>query len=279
MADTKTGITGIIKKLSEPLNISDIDFRIQSISEKGYATILAYKDARVDMKRLDDVLGAENWQRDHKEIKNVVYCGIGVRINNNDKGEAPYWVWKWDAGSESNTEKQKGEASDSFKRAGFNYGIGRELYDFPYILLQLKGESHMTSEKEQTEFKQKQASNKTIGTSNYGLKLKKWVWTIESDEKGKLKRLTAKDQNGLLRYDSNKDFNGLPETKAKAAATKEPVKKENSPKKFKPKMTDTIYAQAVVSENKDSLTKALKKYDLLPAQLSGLTARLAELNK
>ncbi len=67
-----------LTKLKTPLGIKDIDFRIQSINKGGYATILAYKDARVDMNRLDEVVGAENWQRDHKEIKNVVYCGIGI---------------------------------------------------------------------------------------------------------------------------------------------------------------------------------------------------------
>ena len=83
---------------------------------------LAYIDARDAMDLLDETVGPENWQCDYKQVKNVVYCGIG--INTQDAG----WVWKWDAGDESNIEEEKGEASDSFKRAAVRWGIGRFLY-------------------------------------------------------------------------------------------------------------------------------------------------------
>lgn len=83
---------------------------------------LAYIDARDAMDLLDEVVGPENWQCDYKQVKNVVYCGIG--INTDEAG----WVWKWDAGDESNIEEEKGEASDSFKRAAVRWGIGRFLY-------------------------------------------------------------------------------------------------------------------------------------------------------
>lgn len=91
-------------------------------------TLLLYKNARVDMTILDETVGPMNWQRDHKEIKGNMYAGIG--IYDDEKKE---WVWKWDAGTESRTEKEKGEASDSFKRAGVNWNIGRELYKSPLI--------------------------------------------------------------------------------------------------------------------------------------------------
>jgi len=167
-----------LKNLKTPLNLEYIDFRIQSINKGKYATILAYKDARVDMNRLDDVCGAENWQRDHKEVKGVVYCGIGIKINEN-------WTWKWDAGSESNTEAEKGQASDSFKRAGFNWGIGRELYDYPLIKVKLK--DHEVSE-----------YNGKLRAS-FDLKLKEWIWGIEFN-KGYLIKLAAKDEKGELRF-------------------------------------------------------------------------------
>lgn len=109
------------------LRADEIEVRVGQIYEKG-ATMLLYKNARVDMAILDEEFGPENWQRDHKEIKGNLYCGIGVW---NDKAKT--WVWKWDCGTESYTEKEKGEASDSFKRAGFNWGIGRELYTAPFI--------------------------------------------------------------------------------------------------------------------------------------------------
>lgn len=119
------------------LRASEIDCRVQTINAEKKAVIaLMYKDARCDMRILDETVGAENWQRDHKEIKGVVYCGVGINVNYAHPEVEPRWVWKWDAGAESYTEKEKGEASDSFKRACFNWGIGRELYTSPFIWIE-----------------------------------------------------------------------------------------------------------------------------------------------
>lgn len=109
------------------LTPNEIEIRVGSAKDTGLSLLL-YKDARVDQNLLDETVGSQNWQRDHKELKNVIYCGIGIYNK-----EISQWVWKWDAGSESNADKEKGEASDSFKRAGFNWGIGRELYSSPFI--------------------------------------------------------------------------------------------------------------------------------------------------
>lgn len=114
------------------LKANEIELRINTISEKGL-TLLLYKDARCDMNILDETVGAENWQRDHKELKGNMYCGIAINKNRGDNSAPPLWVWKWDCGAESFSEKEKGEASDSFKRAGVNWGIGRELYTSPFI--------------------------------------------------------------------------------------------------------------------------------------------------
>lgn len=108
------------------LKADEIEVRIGTINEKG-ATLLLYKDARVDQHLLDETFGAENWQRDHKELKGNIYAGVSVWDDNKNQ-----WVTKWDAGSESQTEAVKGEASDSFKRACVNWGIGRELYTAPF---------------------------------------------------------------------------------------------------------------------------------------------------
>ena len=116
------------------LKADEIECRIGSVGKTGF-TILLYKDARCDMNILDERLSPFNWQRDHKEIKGVVYCGVGIYSEFHDE-----WVWKWDAGSESYTEKEKGEASDSFKRACVNWGIGRELYTSPLIFIRAKTE-------------------------------------------------------------------------------------------------------------------------------------------
>lgn len=122
-----------------PLRADEIECRIGSVGAKGF-TILLYKDARCDMNILDETVGEFNWQRDHKEIKGTIYCGVGIfhgSIEQIGQGVNP-WVWKWDAGSESYTEKEKGEASDSFKRACVNWGIGRELYTAPLIFIRAK---------------------------------------------------------------------------------------------------------------------------------------------
>jgi hypothetical protein len=111
------------------LRPDEIDVRVGSISAKG-ASLLLYKDARCDMNILDETYGVTGWQRKHEVINGNLYCGIGIW---NDKINE--WVWKWDCGTESYTEKEKGEASDSFKRAAFNIGIGRELYTGGFIFV------------------------------------------------------------------------------------------------------------------------------------------------
>ena len=111
------------------LKPEEIEVRIGTVGAKG-VTLLLYKNARVDRQILDDTYGAMNWECDYKELKGNMYCGIGVY--DADKG---IFVWKWDCGTESNTEREKGEASDSFKRAGFRWGIGIELYTSPFIFL------------------------------------------------------------------------------------------------------------------------------------------------
>ena len=111
-----------------PLMANEIEVRVGTLKKDGSgASYLLYKDSRCDMKILDEVFGAFNWQREHKELKGVIYCGVSIK---SEQGE---WVTKWDAGAESNVEKEKGEASDSFKRACINWGIGRELYTSPQI--------------------------------------------------------------------------------------------------------------------------------------------------
>ena len=118
------------EKLWKPLPIESIDFRVQSINKGGYATILAYKDARVDMIRLDEAVWPLNWKREHtRDNKNCI-----VSIYDDEKKE---WISKEDTWTESNTEQEKWLASDSFKRACFNWGIWRELYDYPIIQIEL----------------------------------------------------------------------------------------------------------------------------------------------
>ena len=147
-----------LQDLRKPLSVGDIDFRVQSINKGGYATILAYKDARVDMNRLDEVVGCLNWQSQHLHTNHNCI----VSIYDSEKGQ---WVSKEDTGKESNTEAQKGLASDSFKRACFNWGIGRELYDYPVIQIKLNSDE-FTVQGDRVK-------------QSWNLKLKEWVWYSE----------------------------------------------------------------------------------------------------
>lgn len=168
-----------IEELRKPLPIDKIEFRVQSINKCGYATILAYKDARVDQQRLDEVVGPLNWKREHRDgNKNCV-----VSVWCADKCQ---WVSKEDTGTESNTEAAKGLASDSFKRACFNWGIGRELYDYPVISVKLKD-----SEVDLSGPKPKQT---------WSLKLKEWRWLSQFDSDGNISFLAAKDETGKMRF-------------------------------------------------------------------------------
>lgn len=109
------------------LKANEIDARIGQIGKQS-VTLLLYKNARVDMQLLDEQVGAENWQREHYECKGNLFCKVGIKCGNE-------WVWKADCGTESYTEKEKGESSDSFKRACVCWGIGRELYTAPRIYI------------------------------------------------------------------------------------------------------------------------------------------------
>ncbi len=109
------------------LKANEIEVRVGSCKEKG-ASLLLYKNARVDMNIMDETYGPEYWKREHIIISTNNYCRVSVF--NKDIKE---WVSKEDCGTESMTEKEKGEASDSFKRACVNWGIGRELYTSPFI--------------------------------------------------------------------------------------------------------------------------------------------------
>jgi hypothetical protein len=168
----------ILEELGKPLTVDQIDFRVQSINKGGYATILAYKDARCDMQRLDEVCGPLNWKREHSRDNHN--CTVSIWSDDTSQ-----WVGKEDTGTESNTEAQKGLASDSFKRACFNWGIGRELYDYPVTQIKLNAQEFTVDG---------QRAKQT-----WNLKLREWVWYSEFTD-NKLSFLAAKDEQGTLRW-------------------------------------------------------------------------------
>ena len=117
------------------LTKDDIDVRVAQTTAYGdrvKVSLLLYKDARVDMKILDELFTPMGWKRSHKLIGDRLYCQ--VEVWDADKKE---WILKEDVGVESNTEAEKGQASDSFKRACVNWGIGRELYTAPKVTVEL----------------------------------------------------------------------------------------------------------------------------------------------
>jgi hypothetical protein len=165
------------------LNANEIDVRVATINEKG-ATLLLYKDARCDMNILDETVGAFNWKREHtRDNANCI-----VSLWDKEKGE---WVSKEDTGTESFTEKEKGLASDSFKRACFNWGIGRELYTAPFIYI--KGEQMKMFEK----------------NGKWATYDKFFVEKIAYDDKKQIVGLSIKNQNGtrVFVYNNTKKEN------------------------------------------------------------------------
>lgn len=183
------------------LEAHEIDVRIgQTIATAKWqgVSLLLYKNARVDMDILDETVGEENWQRDHVVINDNLYCAVGIWSES--KGQ---WVWKKDCGTESNTEKEKGEASDSFKRACVNWGIGRELYTAPKDML-------ISCELDDSKKKPKDK------------KLKFYVSHI-AYEKKRITELSIVNQDGELMY-------SFPKKGSNQNTHKTPPKTEDKPK-------------------------------------------------
>lgn len=117
-----------LDNLIQPLSKDDIEVRVGSCSKAG-ASFLLYKTARADTKRFNSVFGL-NWKREHRIEAGHYICRISI-FNE----ETKEWISREDVGTESNTEKEKGAFSDSFKRAGFSFGVGIELYDAPFVFI------------------------------------------------------------------------------------------------------------------------------------------------
>lgn len=151
------------------LKADEIELRVGTCSKKGFSLLL-YKDARCDMNILDEEVGVMNWKREHSRDN----ANCTVSIYNKELGE---WVSKEDTGAESFSEKEKGLASDSFKRACVNWGIGRELYTAPFIWISGHTEEY----------------NGKYRTDNYDRELK--VTDIDYDDCRRISRIVIKDKN------------------------------------------------------------------------------------
>lgn len=160
------------------LKADEIECRVGMIkanANKEYGcSLLLYKDARVDMRILDETVGVGMWQRYHHMIGDNLYCSVSIWSQ-----ALNMWVMKEDVGVESKTEKEKGQASDAFKRACFNWGIGRELYTAPFIWVKLDDGELL---------------------SQTAIKTKFYVREIGYDEKKNINYLVIVDGKGNARY-------------------------------------------------------------------------------
>lgn len=182
------------------LTAQDIECRVQSVSRaksgRVGAVLLLYKDARVDMRILDQVFGPGNWQRTHEVINGNLFCNIDIW-----DAEKRAWVRKQDVGVESNTEKEKGQASDAFKRAGFNWGVGRELYTGPFIYVELTDNEF---------YSDGQQGRKEILKCYPNTKF--FVTHVAYNDRREINELTIVDRNGAVRFDMNKKVQGPPQS-------------------------------------------------------------------
>lgn len=187
------------------LTAEEIDVRVAMVKkddehpEKSGVSLLLYKNARVDMAILDETVHPENWEREHYECKGNLFCKVGINTNFGNPGSLPNWVFKSDCGAESNTEKEKGEASDSFKRACINWGIGRELYTAPFIWVGADG----------VNIYEKGTQNKKVYATND-------KFSVESIkiEKGKIVGLKIKnDKKDKIVFDMNSPITKTPTPK------------------------------------------------------------------
>lgn len=193
------------------LDKEEIECRVQQVMKDNSGCILLlYKTARTDYNLLDEVVGAMNWKCDYKEIKGNLYCEIS--IYNKDLQQ---WISKSNCGVESNTEAEKGEASDSLKRAGFVWGIGRELYTAPFTYIKLN-DSDFQNSKLKTQFKVKE-----IGYTNRAI-----TKLIIEDNKGNIRFTYGNVEKG-----ENKDF------QIERKQINEP--QEKTPKKAQKKAVDS----------------------------------------
>lgn len=232
------------------LTADEIEVRVATANKSSGISLLLYKDARADMIILDETVGAENWQRKHtRDNANCI-----VSIWDADKKQ---WIEKEDTGTESNTEKEKGQASDSFKRACVNWGIGRELYTSPFIWI-------ANNSRYFSDIEWYSKNGKEYPKSNFE------VTEIEYSDKRKITKL-AISYNGKPVYTYGiKDYTPDPQ---KPPAPQNPVPPEQSGNASKLTI-DTIEELCKRTKtSRESLLKYLKVDDF--SQLSETRAQVA----
>ena len=195
------------------LKAEEIECRVSVINEKGLSLLL-YKDARVDQKILDETFGAFGWKRSHQCIEGSLYCTVEIF----DK-ESGQWVAKQDVGTTGYTEKEKSQASDSFKRACFNWGIGRELYTAPFIWIPA----------DRADIQMREGQNKE---KRYYCNDRFSVYSIQYNEEREISSLVIVNDKGQAVYAMKlKENSGTADNGKEKAADKNNNKKKAAQKK------------------------------------------------
>lgn len=170
----------------------------------GGKSLLLYKTARVDAKVLDETVGCFNWQKRFYQVKNTMICEIGINVNYDDPTKEQVWVFKGDAGDDDYTmEKVKAEASDSFKRAGFAWGIGRNLYSAPKIKLPDQFKDSQFFDVDTIEYDKDGKISKLVITTNFGKDVvftyPKYQSTPKKSEDSPTRQYTTEEENAPIR--------------------------------------------------------------------------------
>lgn len=233
------------------LRADEIDCRVAQI-EKTWCTLLLYKDARVDQNILDETVGCMNWQK--RYVRDNANCIVGIWDE-----EKNQWVEKEDTGTESFSEAEKGLASDSFKRACFNWGIGRELYTAPSIfILPRKDIKYKNKGSEVDEFFE-------YKDSKYTTKTRFEVELITYDDLGNIKDLIIRDQKGNERFtqiskELEQDLNKIVLQLRKAIERAEELDKDFEREKLYEYFGKQVDSQLTYEEKKEAIELLTKKY-------------------
>lgn len=226
------------------LSKEDIEVRVAQTlagNNKVRVNLLLYKNARVDMKIMDELFTPMGWKRTHKLIGDRLYCCVEVY-----NPETKEWICKEDVGVESNTEAEKGQASDSFKRACVNWGIGRELYTAPKITIEL---------------------NENEYTKDQNSRIKVWAYfsvkSIGYDSKTRtITSLEIQDKYGNVRFSMNGSVQQSQSEPSQAVKARRAAKANSpAPAAYQP-MSEEMYWKIVAAYAQGKLTKTGKDYKM-----------------
>lgn len=210
---------GCEKAFVRLLRADEIECRVSTINERGLSLLL-FKDARVDQKILDETFTPFGWKRTHQIIDGNLYCTVEIWDS-----EKCQWIAKQDVGTTSYSEKEKGQASDSFKRACFNWGVGRELYTAPFIWI---GAVHATIQKKDNKFTT--SDRFSVQSISYNEQREINALVIVNGKGFKVFEMKPKQKN---RQDTGNQQNtgGKPDEGQEAECKEEPSRETGSPKK------------------------------------------------